>query len=98
MKYRDDAAMAFVIVFGTILGPIPCVAKARSHTSFEARFRFGVFRRLGYQGAVCDMAVPKLLDAVRPKPRPIKIDDDTENGLVSYALHKTAYEAGLFTI
>jgi hypothetical protein len=47
---------------------------------------------------VCDIAVPELLDIIRLKPRPSKIDDDPANGLVLCALHKTAYEAGLFNI
>lgn len=112
----DDAAMTFLVAFGTIRRPIPCVAqdhgrlfapveptgdrlaKAPRRTSSEARFRFGVFRRCGHQCAVCDIAVPELLDIIRLKPRPSKIDDDPANGLVLCALHKTAYEAGLFNI
>jgi len=112
----DDAGMAFLIAFGTIRRPMPCVAqdpgrlfapvgppndrltKAPRHTSSEARFRFGVFRRCGHQCAVCDIAVPELLDIIRLKPRRSKIDDDPANGLVLCALHKTAYEAGLFNI
>jgi hypothetical protein len=47
---------------------------------------------------VCDIAVPELLDIIRLKPQPSKIDDDPANGLVLCALHKTAYEAGLFNI
>jgi len=112
----DNAAMAFLVVFGTIRRPIPCVAQdpgrlfapvespgdrlpeARRRTSSEARFRFGVFRRYGRQCAVCDMAVPELLDIVRLKPRPSEIHDDPANGLVLCALHQRAYELGLFTI
>ena len=112
----DDSAMTFLVAFGTIRRPIPCIAqdhgrlfapveppgghlaKAPRRTSSEARFRFGVFRRCGHQCAVCDIAVPELLDIIRLKPRPSKIDDDPANGLVLCALHKTAYEAGLFNI
>ncbi|HBK60164.1 MAG TPA: hypothetical protein DDZ84_05135 [Firmicutes bacterium] len=112
----DNAAMAFLVVFGTIRRPIPCIAQdlgrlfapveppgdrlpeAPRRTSSEARFRFGVFRRCGRQCAVCDMAVPELLDIVRLKPRPSEIHDDPANGLVLCALHQRAYELGLFTI
>ena len=112
----DDAAMAFLVAFGTIRRPIPCIAqdlgrlfapverpgdrlaKAPRRASSEARFRFGVFRRCGRQCAVCDMAVPELLDIVRLKPRPSEIHDDPANGLVLCALHQRAYELGLFTI
>jgi len=112
----DDAGMAFLVTFGTIRRPVPCVAKdpgrlfapvgppndrltkAPRHTSSEARFRFGVFRRCGRQCAVCDMAVPELLDIIRLRPAPSEVHDDPANGLVLCALHKRAYELGLFTI
>jgi len=112
----DDAGMAFLVTFGTIRRPVPCVAKdpgrlfspveppgdrlckAGRRTSSEARFRFGVFRRCGRQCAVCDMAVPELLDIIRLRPAPSEVHDDPANGLVLCALHKRAYELGLFTI
>jgi len=112
----DDAGMAFLVTFGTIRRPVPCVAKdpgrlfapvgppndrltkAPRHTSSEARFRFGVFRRCGGRCAVCDMAVPELLDIIRLRPAPSEVHDDPANGLVLCALHKRAYELGLFTI
>lgn len=112
----DDAGMAFLVTFGTIRRPVPCVAKdpgrlfspveppgdrlgkAGRRTSSEARFRFGVFRRCGRQCAVCDMAVPELLDVIRLRPAPSEAPDDPANGLVLCALHKRAYELGLFTI
>ncbi len=112
----DDAGMAFLIAFGTIRRPMPCVAQdpgrlfspveppgdrlatAPRRTPSEARFRFGVFRRFGRQCAVCDMAVPELLDIIRLRPAPSEAPDDPANGLVLCALHKRAYELGLFTI
>jgi hypothetical protein len=112
----DDAGMAFLVTFGTIRRPVPCVAKdhgrlfspveppgdrlpkAPRRTSSEARFRFGVFRRCGRQCAVCDMAVPELLDIIRLRPAPSEVHDDPANGLVLCSLHQRAYELGLFTI
>ena len=112
----DDAGMAFLIAFGTIRRPMPCVAQdpgrlfspvkppgdrlanSPRRTPSEARFRFGVFRRFGRQCAVCDMAVPELLDIIRLRPAPSEAPDDPANGLVLCALHKRAYELGLFTI
>ncbi len=85
-------------LFAPVEPPNDRLAKAGRRTSSEARFRFGVFRRCGRQCAVCDMAVPELLDIIRLKPAPSEVHDDPANGLVLCALHKRAYELGLFTI
>lgn len=75
-----------------------CLPHSSKRTASSTRFRFGVFRRYGYKCAVCNIAVPELLDVVSLKPNRRKADDDPTHGLVLCALHHRAYEAGLFAI
>ena len=74
---------------------VPKSTKARYSA---ARFRFNAFKRFGYKCAVCDIAVPELLDVVRLKGKPSETSHGDECGIVLCVLHQRAYEIGLFDI
>lgn len=64
----------------------------------EVRFEFNTLKRCGFQCAVCNIAVPQLLSAVRLRGKRQTVSDDPTDGLLLCALHRAAYEAKLFDI
>lgn len=64
----------------------------------QQHFRFLVFQRYGPKCAVCDLAIPEVLDAVHLMPKAAGGSDDPRNGLVLCAVHHRALDARLFGI
>jgi putative restriction endonuclease len=64
----------------------------------QARFRFEVFQRYSAKCALCDITLPKLLDAAHLRPVAKRGSDDPRNALVLCANHHRALDAGLITI
>lgn len=64
----------------------------------QAQFRFRVFQRYGPVCAVCQMALPDLLESVHIRPVEYSGSDDPRNGLVLCSNHHKAFDAGLFRI
>lgn len=101
----NDSMGAFLVVFGRITRPIPCLGDEPgrlfprrdergadgpgSGSASEARFRFDAFRPHGYRCAVCDIAAPELLEVVKVAGA---------GGLVLCASHAKAHRAGLFRL
>jgi putative restriction endonuclease len=64
----------------------------------QARFKLQVFQRYGAKCAVCNIALPELLDAVHLRSVGDHGSNDPRNGLVLCASHHRAFDSGLFFI
>ncbi|MEI2276692.1 HNH endonuclease [Paenarthrobacter ilicis] len=58
----------------------------------QARFAFDVYKRYGYQCAVCGLNVNGLLQAAHLVPKRLKGSDDSRNGLPLCANHHLAFD------
>lgn len=64
----------------------------------QAAFKFAVVKRYGPACAVCDLALPEVLDAAHIVPDKDGGSSDPRNGLVLCATHHRAFDARLFDI
>jgi putative restriction endonuclease len=109
----DDQAKAFIIEFGLRQASIMETVSERpfklivqefgekyevTKRSNQAAFRIAVFRRYGFQCAVCDVSVTDLLDAAHLVSKSEHGSDDPRNGIPLCALHHRAFDSNLFSI
>jgi putative restriction endonuclease len=64
----------------------------------QPTFKFEVERRYGAACSVCDLDIPRLLDAAHLRGKSDSGSDDPRNGLVLCATHHRAFDADLFAI
>ena len=110
----DDDVELFLVTFAEALPPEPPSRDGESPFVLEGeitrsnrsvvdrpnqqRFKFAVLGLYGAACAVCDLAIPDLLQAAHLRGKAEKGADDPRNGLVLCALHHLAYDRGLFAI
>ena len=64
----------------------------------QQRFKFQVLKRYGGACALCDLALPELLEAAHLVPKGCNGVDDPRNGLVLCPTHHRAFDAGFIGI
>lgn len=110
----DDDTQTFLILFGEDEPTYAPLAEPESPFSLtddtkakygkakyrpnQARFRFNVLEQYGCKCAVCDITLPRLIQAAHLRGKENKGSDDWRNGLPLCLNHHAALDAGMFAI
>ena len=89
----DDGASPFFLTASEEERKV--LAKQRKN---QRRFAFEVSKRYGRSCAVCDIAIPQLIEAAHVCAKHMQGSDDARNGLPLCANHHRAYDNQLWSI